>query len=201
MEFPSKVLEDAVNQYAKLPGVGKRTALRLVLHLLKQDEPQLQELAASTLRLKSHLKFCKECFNISDDVICEICADAGRDETILCVVEDLRDVMAIENTNYFNGRYHVLGGLVSPLDGIGPDDLEVESLIQRIENGKVKELIFAISPTMEGDTTSFYISKRVKEFPVVISTIARGISIGSELEYADEVTLGRSLADRIPFKI
>jgi recombination protein RecR len=201
MEYPSKIVEEAVNQFSKLPGIGKKTALRLVLHLLKQDEENVQQFSEGMLKLKSDLKFCKICHNISDTDTCNICADTRRNEDLVCIVEDLRDVMAIENTNHFNGKYHVLGGLISPIDGVGPDDLQIESLLERISNGKVKELIFALAATMEGDTTTFYISKRIKEFNLKITTIARGISIGGELEYADEITLGRSIVGRIPYKV
>lgn len=201
MEYPSKIVEEAVNQFSKLPGVGKKTALRLVLHLLKQDEENVQQFSDGMLKLKSDLKYCKICHNISDSDTCNICADARRNEELVCVVEDLRDVMAIENTNHFNGKYHVLGGLISPIEGVGPEDLQIESLIERINDGKVKELIFALAATMEGDTTTFYISKRIKEFNLKISTIARGISIGGELEYADEITLGRSIVGRVPYKV
>lgn len=201
MEYPSKIVEEAVNQFSKLPGIGKKTALRLVLHLLKQEEENVQQFSEGMLKLKSDLKYCKICHNISDRDICNICADARRNEELVCIVEDLRDVMAIENTNHFNGKYHVLSGLISPIEGVGPEDLQIESLVNRIREGKVKELIFALAATMEGDTTTFYISKRIKEFNLKITTIARGISIGGELEYADEITLGRSIVGRIPYKV
>ncbi|RYD81692.1 MAG: recombination protein RecR [Sphingobacteriales bacterium] len=201
MEYPSKIVEEAVGQFAKLPGIGKKTALRLVLHLLKQDEENAQHFSESILKLKSDLHYCKQCNNISDHDLCNICADNSRNGETVCVVEDLRDVMAIENTNQFRGKYHVLTGLISPIDGIGPEDLSIDNLLKRVAEGDVKELIFALAATMEGDTTTFYISKKVKDFNVKITTIARGIAIGGELEYADEITLGRSIISRIPYKV
>jgi recombination protein RecR len=201
MEYPSKIVEEAVGQFAKLPGIGKKTALRLVLHLLKQDEENAQHFSESILKLKSDLHYCKQCNNISDNDLCNICADNSRNGETVCVVEDLRDVMAIENTNQFRGKYHVLTGLISPIDGIGPEDLSIDNLLKRVAEGDVKELIFALAATMEGDTTTFYISKKVKDFNVKITTIARGIAIGGELEYADEITLGRSIISRIPYKV
>lgn len=201
MEYPSKIVEEAVGQFAKLPGIGKKTALRLVLHLLKQDEENAQHFSESILKLKSDLHYCKQCNNISDHDLCNICADNSRNGETVCVVEDLRDVMAIENTNQFRGKYHVLTGLISPIDGIGPEDLSIDNLLKRVAAGEVKELIFALAATMEGDTTTFYISKKVKDFNVKITTIARGIAIGGELEYADEITLGRSIISRIPYKV
>ncbi|MGZ5243823.1 MAG: recombination mediator RecR [Bacteroidia bacterium] len=201
MEYPSKIVEEAVGQFAKLPGIGKKTALRLVLHLLKQDEENAQHFSDSILKLKSDLHYCKQCNNISDHDLCNICADNSRNGETVCVVEDLRDVMAIENTNQFRGKYHVLTGLISPIDGIGPEDLSIDNLLKRVAEGDVKELIFALAATMEGDTTTFYISKKVKDFNVKITTIARGIAIGGELEYADEITLGRSIISRIPYKV
>jgi len=200
MEFSSKLLENAVNEVAMLPGIGKRTALRLVLHLLKQPNEQTFHLTEALLHMRSEIKFCKSCHNISDVDTCEICNNETRDKHVICVVEDVRDVMAIENTNIFKGVYHVLGGKISPIDGIGPSQLQITSLIDKIKKGKVEELIFALSSTMEGDTTNFYIYKQVKDWDVKISTIARGIAVGDELEYADEVTLGRSLLHRIPFE-
>lgn len=201
MEYPSKIVEEAVGQFAKLPGIGKKTALRLVLHLLKQDEENAQHFSESILKLKSDLHYCKQCNNISDNDLCNICADNSRNQETVCVVEDLRDVMAIENTNQFRGKYHVLTGLISPIDGIGPEDLSIDNLLKRVAEGGVKELIFALAATMEGDTTTFYISKKVKDFNVKITTIARGIAIGGELEYADEITLGRSIISRVPYKV
>ena len=201
MEFPSKIVEEAVTQFSKLPGIGKKTALRLVLHLLKGEEEQAKKFADSLVKLKTDVHFCSICHNISDNEICGICADKARNQEVVCVVEDLRDVMAIENTSQFRGVYHVLGGLISPIDGVGPDNLTIDSLQQRIIKGEARELIFALAATMEGDTTAFYISKRLKDFNLKITTIARGISIGGELEYADEITLGRSILGRIPYKV
>jgi recombination protein RecR len=200
MEFSSKLLEKAVNEMAQLPGIGKRTALRLVLHLLKQPKEQTLFLTQALETMREEIKFCESCHNISDVALCELCANANRNHQMICVVEDVRDVMAIENTGQFRGIYHVLGGKISPIDGIGPSQLKINSLVEKVKSGTVKELIFALSSTMEGDTTNFYIYKQVKEFDIVTSTIARGISVGDELEYADEVTLGRSLLNRIPFE-
>lgn len=200
MEFSSKLLENAVNEVALLPGIGKRTALRLVLHLLKQPTSQTNLLSEALIKMRSEIKFCKNCHNISDVEVCEICNNPLRNSKLICVVEDVRDVMAIENTNMFKGVYHVLGGKISPIDGIGPSQLNIVSLVEKVKNNQVDELIFALSSTMEGDTTNFYIYKQVKDSQVKISTIARGISVGDELEYADEVTLGRSLIHRIPFE-
>ena len=200
MEFSSKLLEKAVNEMAQLPGIGKRTALRLVLHLLKQPKEQTLFLTQALETMREEIKFCESCHNISDVALCELCANANRNHQMICVVEDVRDVMAIENTGQFRGIYHVLGGKISPIDGIGPSQLKISSLVEKVKSGTVKELIFALSSTMEGDTTNFYIYKQVKEFDIVTSTIARGISVGDELEYADEVTLGRSLLNRIPFE-
>ncbi len=200
MEFSSKLLENAVNEMAQLPGIGKRTALRLVLHLLRQPKEQSFLLANALHKVREEIKFCKSCHNISDSDICEICANPMRDKTVICVVEDIRDVMAIESTGSFRGNYHVLGGKISPIDGVGPQDLQIDSLIEKVKSGDVSELIFAMSPTMEGDTTNFYIFKQLQDYDVKTSTIARGIAAGNELEYADEVTLGRSIIDRIPFE-
>jgi recombination protein RecR len=200
MDFSSKLLENAVYEMSQLPGIGKRTALRLVLHLLKQPEGQTERLSNAILKLRSQIKFCTNCHNISDVALCEICANPKRDETLVCVVEDIRDVMAIENTSQYNGLYHVLGGKISPMEGIGPQDLTIDSLVKKAKKGIIKELIFAMSSTMEGDTTNFYIYKQLKDIPVNTSTIARGISVGDELEYADEITLGRSIINRIPFE-
>jgi recombination protein RecR len=199
MNFSSKLLEDAVAEFARLPGVGQKTALRLVLHLLNQDNEDVSRFTNSLNKLKKEIQFCKTCLNISDNEVCEICASPKRDHTLICVVEDTRDVMAIENTNQFNGVYHVLGGLISPMDGVGPSDLEVDSLVKRLEENETKEVIFALSATMEGDTTLFYLHKRLKTFDVIISTIARGIAFGGELEYVDEITLGRSITTRVPY--
>ena len=200
MEFSSKLLENAVNEVSQLPGIGKRTALRLVLHLLRQPLNQTRELSTSLVKMREEIKFCKSCNNISDVDVCEICANPNRNEEIVCVVEDVRDVMAIENTSSFRGLYHVLGGKISPMDGVGPHDLNINSLVDRVKQGNINELIFALSSTMEGDTTNFYIFKQIQDYDVVISTISRGISVGDELEYADEVTLGRSIVNRIPFE-
>ena len=200
MEFSSKLLQSAVDEMAQLPGVGKRTALRFVLHLLRQPEMQTQNLTTALNKLRTEIKFCKSCHNISDAEICHICSSSKRDQSVICVVEDIRDVLAIENTSSFNGLYHVLGGKISPMDGIGPNNLQIESLINRVKQGNVEELIFALSATMEGDTTNFYIYKQLGDLPVKTSTIARGIAVGNELEYADEVTLGRSIQNRIPFE-
>lgn len=200
MEFSSKLLENAVYEMSQLPGVGKRTALRLVLHLLKQPETQTHQMAKALLALRDNIKFCEKCHNISDVVLCEICASPNRDESVICVVEDIRDVMAIENTSQYKGLYHVLGGKISPLDGIGPQDLTIFSLVDKVKKGEVNEVIFALSSTLEGDTTNFYIYKQIEPYPIKTSTIARGISVGDELEYADEITLGRSILHRIPFE-
>ena len=200
MEFSSKLLENAVNEMSLLPGVGKRTALRLVLHLLRQPKDQTLDLAEALSKLRTEIKFCKSCHNISDSEICEICSNPNRNEELVCVVEDIRDVMAIENTSSFKGLYHVLGGKISPMDGIGPNDLNIQSLVEKVKQGKIKELIFALGSTMEGDTTNFYIYRQIQDFDIITSTIARGISVGNELEYTDEVTLGRSIINRIPFE-
>lgn len=200
MEFSSKLLENAVYEVSQLPGIGKRTALRLVLHLLKQPEQRTSNLATSLLDLRSKIQFCENCHNISDTVLCEICANPKRDEALVCVVEDIRDVMAIENTGQFRGKYHVLGGKISPMEGIGPQNLKIGTLVDKVKNGVIKELIFALSSTMEGDTTNFYIFRQIEGFEIKTSTIARGIAVGDELEYADEVTLGRSILNRVPFE-
>jgi recombination protein RecR len=200
MEFSSKLLEKAVNEMAQLPGIGKRTALRLVLHLLKQPVEQTQYLAQALTTMREEIKFCATCHNISDVEICEICANTSRNRKIICVVEDIRDVMAIENTGQFRGVYHVLGGKISPIDGVGPSQLNIISLVEKVKLGTIDEIIFALSSTMEGDTTNFYIYKQIKDFEIKTSTIARGIAVGDELEYADEVTLGRSILNRVPFE-
>ena len=199
MEFSSKLLERAVNEMSQLPGIGKRTALRLVLHMLKQPKEQTTALSEAIQTMRNDVKFCKSCHNISDVDLCEICSNSNRDNTLVCVVEDIRDVMAIESTSQFNGLYHVLGGKISPIEGIGPQNLQIESLVQKVAKGEIRELIFALSSTMEGDTTNFYIYKQIEKFEIETSTIARGISVGDELAYADEVTLGRSILNRIPF--
>ena len=200
MDFSSKLLEQAVDEVSQLPGIGKRTALRLVLHLLKQPESQTSQLSKALLNLRENIKLCENCFNISDTQLCEICANRSRISEIVCVVEDIRDVMAIENTNQYRGLYHVLGGKISPMDGIGPSQLTIRQLVDKVQAGKVEELIFALSSTLEGDTTNFYIFKQIEGLGVKTSTIARGISVGDELEYADEITLGRSITNRIPFE-
>lgn len=200
MEFSSKLLENAVNEVSQLPGIGKRTALRLVLHLLRQPEQHTQELAEALLSLRTKVRYCQNCHNISDRELCEICSSTKRDRTLVCVVEDIRDVMAIENTGQYTGVYHVLGGKISPMDGVGPSDLNIVSLIEKVKLGEIKEIIFALSSTMEGDTTNFYIFKQLEGYSISTSTIARGIAVGDELEYADEVTLGRSILNRVPFE-
>lgn len=198
--FSSKLLETAVNELAKLPGIGRKTSVRLALHLLRQNNSEVEALGNSLIRMRNEISFCKICFNVSDTEICDICNDKRRDAGLICVVEDVRDVMAIENTSQFKGQYHVLGGVISPMDGIGPGDLNIEPLIKRIQQGNVKEVIMALSPTMEGDTTNFYIYKRLKGFNVFITTIARGVSIGDNLEFTDEITLGRSITNRLPYE-
>lgn len=200
MEFSSKLLEKAVNEMSQLPGIGKRTALRLVLHLLKQPKEQTAFLSQALTLMREEIKFCSSCHNISDSSVCEICNNQNRDHRTVCVVEDIRDVMAIENTGQFRGVYHVLGGKISPIDGIGPSQLNINTLIAKVKSKNIKEIIFALSPTMEGDTTNFYIYKQIQEDDIITSTIARGISVGDELEYADEVTLGRSILQRVPFE-
>lgn len=199
MEYPSKLIEEAVNEVSKLPGIGKKTALRLVLHLIKENEGRTIALADSLTKLRANILFCKHCHNISDEEECSICRSHRRDKTILCVVEETVDVLAIENTSQYSGLYHVLGGVISPMNGIGPSELKIETLLQRVALAEIKEVILALSPTMEGDTTAFYVSKRLKEFPLKLSTIARGIPIGGDLEYADEITLGRSILGRTLF--
>ncbi len=199
-QYPSQLLERAVEEFAKLPGIGRKTALRLVLWLLRQEYTDVKQFTLAVNELKSGVKYCKVCHNISDTDVCPICNDHRRDNSIVCVVENIQDVMAIENTQQFRGLYHVLGGVISPMDGIGPADIEVDSLIQRVSEGNLKEVILALSPTMEGDTTNFYIYRKLIPSGVKVSVIARGISVGNELEYADEVTLGRSITNRILFE-
>ena len=201
MEYPSKLIEEAVNEISRLPGIGKKTALRLVLHLVKESEIRTFALAEALNKLRTNIKFCKTCHNISDDEDCNICTSHRRDRSIICVVEESNDVMAIENTSQYRGVYHVLGGIISPMNGVGPSDLKIESLVNRLSTskGETKEIILALSPTMEGDTTSFYINKRISEFNLKISSIARGISVGGDLEYTDEITLGRSITGRTLF--
>lgn len=198
-KYPSVLLESAVNEFAKLPGVGRKTALRLVLHMLRQDNKTVENFSSAILTLKNEVKYCKSCYNISDADICPICANPSREKSIVCVVENIKEVMAIENTSQFKGLYHVLGGIISPIDGIGPGDLQIDSLVNRVSEGHIKEIILALSTTMEGDTTNFYIYKKLAPYNIKISMIARGISIGDEIEYADEVTLGRSIINRTLF--
>ena len=200
MEFSSKLLERAVSEMSQLPGIGKRTALRLVLHLLKQPKEQTGFLTQALTTMREEVQFCESCHNISDVAICDICSNTKRERQIICVVEDIRDVMAIENTGQFRGIYHVLGGKISPIDGVGPSQLNISTLVEKVKSGEVKEIIFALSSTMEGDTTNFYIFRQIQDYEVVTTTIARGISVGDELEYADEVTLGRSILQRVPFE-
>ncbi|MFV0590588.1 MAG: recombination mediator RecR [Draconibacterium sp.] len=199
-KYPSRLLGNAVNEFSKLPGIGRKSALRLVLHLLRQDTEQVHAFGNSLIQLRDEIKHCKVCHNISDTERCQICSNPSRNESVICVVENIRDVMSIENTQQFNGLYHVLGGIISPMDGIGPSDLEIESLIKRVAAGEVIEVILALSTTMEGDTTNFYIYRKLKDYEVRISTLARGVSIGDELEYTDEITLGRSLVNRVPYE-
>lgn len=200
MQYPSKLIESAVESISKLPGIGKKTALRLALHILKEDLPYAQKLSEAILQLREDIKYCLTCHSISDKDKCNICDSINRDQSLVCVVDDTNDILAIENTGQYSGVYHVLGGVISPVDGIGPSDLNILSLIKRIESGSVKEIILALSPTMEGDTTAFYLSKKIATFDIKLSTIARGIPIGGELEYADEITLGRSIQTRIAYK-
>jgi recombination protein RecR len=197
--YPSTLLENAVNEFAKLPGIGKKSALRLVLHLLRQDEVKVVNFAEAIVKLKQEVKYCKKCNNISDTDLCEICADGSRNKSLICVVENIKEVMAIERTGQFKGLYHVLGGIISPIDGVGPSDIEIASLGERVKKGEIDELILALSATMEGDTTNFYIYRKLQQHNVKVSIIARGVSIGDEIEYADEVTLGRSILNRTPF--
>ncbi|MDD7597982.1 recombination mediator RecR [Prevotella sp. SGI.027] len=199
-QYPSVLLEKAVNEFSKLPGIGRKTALRLVLHLLRQSNSDVEQFASAIAKVKQEVKYCRVCHNISDEDVCPICSDPRRDTSLICVVENIQDVMAVENTQQFRGLYHVLGGIISPMDGIGPDQLEIQSLVQRVEEGGVSEVILALSSTMEGDTTNFYISRKLAPLNVKLSVIARGISVGDELEYTDEVTLGRSIVNRTPFE-
>ena len=198
-QYPSRLLEQAVQEFSKLPGIGRKTALRLVLHLLRQDTDGVMQFTDAVSQMKQEVKFCRVCHNISDQDICPICSDQRRDSSTICVVENIQDVMAVENTQQFTGLYHVLGGLISPMDGIGPSDLEIDSLVARVVEGDIKEVILALSSTMEGDTTNFYIFRKLAAYDVKISIIARGIAVGNELEYTDEVTLGRSILNRTPF--
>ncbi len=198
--YPSKLFEEAVNEFSRLPGIGRKSALRMVLHLLKFSKEDVNRFGEALINLRQQISYCKSCHNISETEICNICNDHRRDSEVVCVVEDIRDVMAIENTSQFKGMYHVLGGIISPMDGIGPSQLTIESLINKVEQQKFREVIFALSTTMEGDTTLFYIFKKLKPFAIQITTLARGVAIGGELEYADEVTLGRSIVNRVPYE-
>lgn len=199
-QYPSQLLERTVSDFAKLPGIGRKTALRFALHLLNQDKEAVRGFGERLIQFREEIKFCEQCHNISDTAVCDICVNPKRDHSIVCVVENIRNVMAIENTGQFHGVYHVLGGLISPIDGIGPNQLAIPSLVERVRSGQVQEVIFALSPTMEGDTTNFYLSRQIGDAEVQLSTLARGISIGDELEYADEVTLGRSIVNRVAFQ-
>ena len=199
-QYPSALLEKAVEEFSRFPGIGRKTSLRLVLHLLRQPVERAEAFADAVQRVRKDIKYCRACHNISDTDVCPICSDARRDATTVCVVENVQDVMAVENTQQYDGLYHVLGGVISPMDGIGPGDLQIDSLVKRVAQGEIKEVVLALSSTMEGDTTNFYISRKLQPFDVQLSIIARGISVGDELEYTDEVTLGRSILNRTPFK-
>jgi len=198
--YPSKLLEQAVNELAKLPGIGRKTALRMALHLLKQHPGEVEALGNAVIKMRNEINYCRECRNISDQEVCAICASPKRDHTLICVVEDIRDVMAIENTGQFSGVYHVLGGIISPMDGIGPQNLHIEALVSRIATGEIAEVILALPTTIEGDTTNFYLYRKLNDFKIRLTTIARGVSIGDELEHTDEVTLGRSILNRTPYE-
>ena len=197
--YSSALLENAVNEFAKLPGIGRKTALRLVLHLLRQEEFSVENFGNAIIKLRKEIKYCHVCHNISDSDTCSLCSDPNRDDSIICVVENIKEVMVIENTHQFKGRYHVLGGVISPMDGIGPSDLEIDSLVKRVSDGGIQEIILALSATMEGDTTNFYIFRKLAPYNIKISILARGVSVGDELEYTDEITLGRSIINRMPF--
>jgi recombination protein RecR len=201
MEYSSKLLETAVNELSKLPGIGRKTALRLALHLLNKDKTEVEVFCNSLLKMSREIKRCKNCHNITDNDICEICANPRRDRATICVVQDIRDVMAIENTSQFNGVYHVLGGIISPMEGIGPSDLTIDSLVDKVNSGEVREIIMALPATVEGDTTNFYLFKKIKDKDVLVTAIARGISVGDDIEFTDEVTLGRSILNRVPYSI
>lgn len=198
-QYPSQLLQNAVDEFSKLPGIGRKTALRLVLNMLRRDEEDVNRFANAVIRLRSEVRYCSVCHNISDTETCQICSNPARDKTTICVVETVKDVMSVENTQQYRGLYHVLGGVISPMDGIGPNDLEIESLVKRVSDGGIKEVILALSPTMEGDTTNFFLFKKLSGFDVKITTIARGVAVGDELQYADEVTLGRSIMNRVDF--
>jgi len=200
MNYPSKHIADAVAEFKKLPGIGEKTALRLVLHLLKQDTAKVEQFSSVIGTMRSGIKFCITCHNVSDAEVCSICSNTMRDQGMVCVVESLREVIAIENTGVYQGTYHVLGGLISPIDGVGPDELNINSLVKRIQSGTVREVIMALSPTMDGDTTIFYVSKKIQPFNIKVTSIARGVSFGGELEYTDELTLARSIATRLPYE-
>jgi recombination protein RecR len=195
-EFPSKLLENAVNEFASLPGIGRKTAFRLVMNLLRRDSEEVKKFGESIIRLHDEIHYCKVCNNISDTEICNICSDEKRNRAVICVVESIQDVMAIENTRQFGGLYHVLGGIISPIDGIGPSDLKIDSLEEKVQNGGIKEIIFALSTTMEGDTTNYYLFKRLNKYDITLTTLARGVAVGDELEYTDEITLGRAINNR-----
>jgi recombination protein RecR len=201
MEYPSQIVKQIVDNFSRLPGIGKRTATRMVLNLLKQTPEEIDELGNLILKIKTDIRYCEQCHNISDSELCSICGDTGRDKTVICVVEDLRDVIAIENTNQFKGTYHILSGLISPIDGISAEQLNIASLIKRVKEEQTAELIFALSATIEGDTTMFFISRQLREEAIRFTSIARGIAVGGELEYADEITLGRSILNRIPYQL
>jgi len=200
-DYPSKLLENAVNEFASLPGIGKKTAFRLVMHLLRKDEAEVERFGESIIKLKKEVKYCKTCFNISDNDVCDICNDRSRDSSLICIVENIRDVIAIENTGQFRGLYHVLGGVISPMDGISPSDLNIDRLEEKIKAGNTEEVIFALSTTMEGDTTNYYIYRRLLPYKINFSSLSRGVAIGDELEYTDEITLGRSIVNRTPFDL
>jgi recombination protein RecR len=200
MKYSSKLIADSVAEFQKLPGIGEKTALRLVLHLLKQDLPKVSNFSDTVSKMRREIKFCHTCHNISDHELCDICSNTMRDHSMVCIIESIRDIIAIENTNSYRGCYHVLGGVISPIDGIGPDQLTIESLVTRVAGGDIREIIMALSPTIEGDTTIFYISKKLKDYPIHITSIARGISFGGELEYTDELTLARSISTRLPYE-
>ena len=199
-KYPSKLLETAVNEFSRLPGIGRKSALRMVLHLLRQSEEAVTAFGESIIRLRSEIKHCTICHNISDSEICNICANPARNSSVICVVENIRDVMLLENTHQYNGLYHVLNGIISPMDGVGPNELEISSLIERVEHSEIVEIIFALPTTMEGDTTNFYIFRKLKDKPVRLTTLARGVAVGDDLEYTDEITLGRSLVNRVPYE-
>ncbi len=198
-EYPSRLLENAVNEFASLPGIGRKTAFRLVMNLLRRDSEEVRKFGETIMKLRDEIHYCKICNNISDTEVCSICSDHKRDKTTLCVVENIQDVMAIENTRQFRGVYHVLGGIISPVDGIGPSDLKIDNLEERVKTGGIREIIFALSTTMEGDTTNFYLYKKLSKYDVLLTTLARGVAIGDELEYTDEITLGRAIANRNPY--